>query len=85
MIIDQLKEQRNDRLIEELRTIREERDILLQIGYRNPHESTGNYIEPKLETEVEKENSELKRKIGRIYLQQNSQHDSLRRVGLYSH
>lgn len=70
-------EQRNERLIEELRSVREERDILLQIGYRRD-----NKLYSEGESDLEKENCELKRKIGHIYLQQNAQHDSLRRADM---
>ena len=70
-------ENQNNRLINEVRTLREERDTLISCGYKSePIKDT----QPEISS-LQRENDELKQKIGSIYLTKNIQHDTVRRLG----
>jgi len=69
-------ENQNNRLINEVRTLREERDTLISCGYKSePIKDT----QPEISS-LQRENDELKQKIGSIYLTKNIQHDTVRRL-----
>ena len=72
-------ENQNNRLISELRALREERDTLLSCGYKAEPVKDAR---PEISL-LQKENDELKQKIGAIYLTKNIQHDTVRRLGKY--
>ena len=70
-------ENQNNRLINEVRTLREERDTLISCGYKSePIKDT----QPEISS-LQRENDELKQKIGSIYLTKNIQYDTVRRLG----
>ena len=70
-------ENQNNRLINEVRTLREERDTLISCGYKGEPIKDA---QPEISS-LQRENEELKQKIGSIYLTKNIQHDTVRRLG----
>merc|ERR1719192_582348 len=71
-----VSENQNNRLINEVRALREERDTLLSFGCK---ENSVKDSRPEINS-LQRENDELKQKIASIYLTKNIQHDAVRRL-----